>query len=92
MDVPVLADQQKLTYVSSVQTQNVVWKDVLEGMDEEKESRKSMLSVRFDDAMTKLEEKNKLKNALLMWLVWFIFIFARGTVDNKSLLPVDDWN
>ena len=26
MDVPVLADQQELIYVSSVQTQDVIWK------------------------------------------------------------------
>ena len=53
MDVPVLADQQELIYISSVRTQDVVWKTCQEqwmiGMDEEKESGKFVISAQFDD-------------------------------------------
>ena len=42
MDMPVLADQQELMYVSSVWTLDVVWKTCQEqwmiGMDSERES------------------------------------------------------
>ena len=40
-DMPELADQQELIYISSVQTQDIVWKTCQEqwmiGMDEERE-------------------------------------------------------
>ena len=59
MDIPVLADQQERMYISSLRTQNVVWKTCREqwtiGMDEERErvcvcvSGKSLLSERLDD-------------------------------------------
>ena len=54
MDVPVLADQQELIYISSVQTQDVVWRTRWEGWGErererEREFGKSMLSAQLDD-------------------------------------------
>ena len=57
MDMPALANHQELIYISSVWTQDVVWKTCQErwviGTDgereREKESRKSVLSAWFDD-------------------------------------------
>ena len=47
MDMPVLADKQELIYISSVQTQDVVWKTCWEpwmiGMDGLRELGKSVL-------------------------------------------------
>ena len=46
--MPVLADQQEIIYISYVQTQDVNWKSWeswMIGMDEERESGKSILSV-----------------------------------------------
>ena len=51
--VPVLADQQELIYISSVRTQDVVWKTCQERwiieMDGGRDSAKSVLSARLDD-------------------------------------------
>ena len=51
-DMPVWADQQEIIYISSVQTQDAVWKTCPEwqliGMKGERESGKSMLSASFD--------------------------------------------
>ena len=53
MDMSELADQQELIYISSMWTQDVVWKIYLEwcmiGMNGESESGKSMLVVWLDD-------------------------------------------
>ena len=53
MDIALFADQQELIYMNSVWTQDAVWKNCQEqwmiGMDGERESRKSVLSVLFDD-------------------------------------------
>ena len=53
MDVPVLADQQEPIYISSVQTQDVVWKTYQErwmiGTDGKRESGKSKLAAWLDD-------------------------------------------
>ena len=53
MDVPVLADQLKLAYISSVQILDMVLKTYQEewiiGIDGERKSGKSMLSARLDD-------------------------------------------
>ena len=52
MDEPVLADQQKPIYISSVKTQHIVWKTFHEwwmiGTDGESESGRSVLSVRLE--------------------------------------------
>ena len=54
MDVPVLADQQQLIYISSIRTQNVIWKTFLDrwmiGTDRkrEKESLEN-LRIQHDD-------------------------------------------
>ena len=48
MDVPMLANQQELTYNRSVQTQDVVWKTCWEEYDE-RESGKSLFAARHDD-------------------------------------------
>ena len=49
MNVPVLVNQQELIYISSVQTQDVVrktyWTQWIIGMERERDSGKSMLSV-----------------------------------------------
>ena len=53
MAVQVLADQQELIYVASVQTQDVIWKTIrgrwIIGADGKRESGKSVLSVRLHD-------------------------------------------
>ena len=53
MDIPVLADQQGLRYISSVRTQDAVQKTCKErwmiSMDGERESENSVLSVSLDD-------------------------------------------
>ena len=53
MDSPMLADHQEQIYISSVRTQDVVWKTCRErwmiGTDREKQSEKPMLLVRLDD-------------------------------------------
>ena len=53
IDMPMLADQQEFIYISSVRTQDIVWRTCLEwwmrGTDGERESGKSMLSARLDD-------------------------------------------
>ena len=53
MDVRVLAYHQKLIYISSVQTQDVVWKSCQEqwmiGMDRERESEKPVLPAQLND-------------------------------------------
>ena len=53
MNELVLADQEELTYISSVQKQNVVektcWKRWTIGTNGKRESRKSMLAARLDD-------------------------------------------
>ena len=52
MDMPALADQQEFIYITSVQTQDVVWKTCQEqwmiGMDGERESGRSVLAVQLD--------------------------------------------
>ena len=54
-NVPVLAAQQEFIYISSVRTQDVVWKTFRKRwmirIDGELESEKSVLSVRLDDDM-----------------------------------------
>ena len=56
MNVPVLADQQEVIYISSVRTQDVIWKTCRErrmiGTDGEKESWKFVSAARFDDDVT----------------------------------------
>ena len=53
MDVPVLADQQELIYISCVRTQDVVWKTSQErwmtGTNGEEEPGKSMPAAWLDD-------------------------------------------
>ena len=53
MDVPMLADQQKLIYISSLLILDVFWKTCrmqwMIGTDAERKSRKSMLSTWLDD-------------------------------------------
>ena len=53
MDTPALADQQKLTFISSVWTLDAIERNCLErrliGMDGEKELRESMLSACLDN-------------------------------------------
>ena len=53
MDVTVLTDQQELIYISSVETQSVVWKTCREqwmiGMDGARLSWKSVVSRQLDD-------------------------------------------
>ena len=53
MDTSVSADQQEITYNSSVRTQDVIWKTCQErwfiGTDEEKELVKSMVAAQLDD-------------------------------------------
>ena len=53
IDTPVLAGQQKLIFISSVQTLNVINKGCQEqwpiGMDDKTESRESMVSAHLDD-------------------------------------------
>ena len=52
-DMPMLAVQQELIYIGSVQKQDVVWRTCQEhwmiGMDRERELRKSVLSAQLDD-------------------------------------------
>ena len=53
MDTPVLASQQKLIFISSVQTLNADWRTCQKwwmiGIDGEKESRESVLPAQLDD-------------------------------------------
>ena len=49
MDVPVMADQQRLIYTSSVRTQDETWERLMVGMDGERESGNSMLLTWLDD-------------------------------------------
>ena len=53
MDVPVLIDQQKLIYIHSARTLDVIWKTYRErwtiGMDGERDSEKYELSARLDE-------------------------------------------
>ena len=55
MDVPVVADEQECIYISSVRTQDVVWKTCQEQWmietDGDRESGKAMLSVQHDDGL-----------------------------------------
>ena len=66
MDMPVLTDQQELIYISSVQTQDIVWKTCQEQwmkeIDGEKEPRKSMfVAWTGDDDLTKTSFRKKPK-------------------------------
>ena len=53
MVVPVLSDQEELTYNNSARTQDVVWKTCRERLiietNGKRESEKSMLTVQLDD-------------------------------------------
>ena len=53
MDTPVLADQQKLIFVISVQILDAVWRTCQDqkmiGMDGTRDAKKSMLSVQLND-------------------------------------------
>ena len=74
MDTPVLADQQKLTFISSVQTLNAVLQIYQEqwtiGMDFERGSKESMLSAHFDVDEANLLTITLLKDVLMyhQWL------------------------
>ena len=54
MDIPVLANQQELTYNTPVWTQGIVWKTCqklwMMGTNGERESGKSMLAPQLDEA------------------------------------------
>ena len=54
----VLTDQEELIYISSVRTQDAVWKTCRDqwmiGTDEKRESEKSTQSARFDDIYSHL--------------------------------------
>ena len=66
MDVPVLADQQKLTWIRYVQTLDVIWRICWEwwiiGMDGKRESGKSVLSEWFDDNDVIIKKIQKIRN------------------------------
>ena len=53
MAVLMLVDQQELIYISTVRSQDIIWKTCQKSqmivVDEEIESGKSVLSVQFDD-------------------------------------------
>ena len=53
MDAPLLSDQQNLTFISSMQTLDAVWRTYqeqwLRGTDGKRESIESVLCVRHDD-------------------------------------------
>ena len=71
MDASVLADQQGLTYISSVWTQDVVWRTFQDhwmiGLDGKRESEKSMLSVQLDDDDAKKKKKKKKTITLILF-------------------------
>ena len=56
IDMPGLANQQELIYISSVWTQDLVWRTCWEkwmiGTDGKRESGKSVLSVQLDDIIS----------------------------------------
>ena len=91
MDMPVLAEQQELIYISSVQTQDVVWKTCrvrwMVGTDGERGPGKSMLSAWLDDdrPITNLLFQELLRDMNPFWAI-SIRLFQKIII--KKLQPL----